>query len=105
MNEQNPNYLLDTDKICNYFKEQLNSFEKLIEEKFERVFDNQNHINDRLDKGDEAFKELRKDLNVVENELIELRTEKDSDRRNTRLIAIGIGIVLAAIEVYILFSK
>ena len=105
MNEHNPNYVLDTDKICQYLKEQMDSFKDLMNEKFERVFEHQSIMNTRMEERKKEIADVKEDITKVEKDLIQLKTEKNTSIRNTRWMVIGIGVILAAMEIYILMTK
>lgn len=125
MNEQQqqqaPNYVVDTETICNYLKDQLGSFKELMEEKFERVFTNQDGLSKRLDsKGEEidvltthvsdlreskADKEKLEEANKEIAMLKEAKKELEGSFKATKFWGIVVALLLGIAEVIIIFFK
>ncbi len=51
------------------------------------------------------IKEIERDISGLCNDIIKIKTEKDTSIRNTRWIVVAIGVMLAALEIYVIFSK
>ena len=96
---------MEDSALCKVFTDQVESVKELMTEKFERVFDRQDGMTKRIDAQREEMKELDLRVDKIEQSIVELQTEKDTSTRNTRWLVIGIGIILAALEVYIVFKK
>ena len=108
-----PQHFTDTEKVCAYIKEQLDAHKELMNEKFARIIENQSTATERINaKGIEinevkdAVQSIRTgEIAQLRSELTVLRTEKDTSTRNTRWLVIIIGVLLGALEIYLLFSK
>ena len=93
------------DVVCSIFTDQINSLKELVSEKFDRVLENQQILTTRINTREQEIKDLETRVARLDKELVELRTEKDTSIRNTRYLVVIIGVILGALEIYILFSK
>jgi septal ring factor EnvC (AmiA/AmiB activator) len=102
--------------ICQVFTEQLTSLKDLMNEKFNRLFENQENTdrrieenykvtNERMAERKQEIKALDERADKIEKDIVEIRTEKETSERNTRILVIVVGILLGALEVYLLFKK